>query len=433
MHSMRFTVLALAVCASGIFASASPAGVALGAHSALQAPQPAQQTAIAKEVGAIKKIDGSAITLTADSGSDFTVSVQGPTKILQIEPGQTDLKSATPIQLADLQAGDRILVQGKASADGKTIGAIRIVAMKHADVEAKKEREREDWDKRSVGGLVTSVDPAAGTVSISVAASGGSKSLAVHTTNKTVFRRYAPDSVKFDDARPSALDQIKPGNQLRALGTRNADGTELAADQIVSGAFRNIAGTITSVDATANSMTVMDLIAKKPVVVKITQQSQLRKLAPEIAQRIAFRLKGGGAASGAAGGAPAGSSSGASAGGAGADSSGSGTAPSSGAQNGGASRAPGGAGAPGAAGPGGARADLQQILSRMPAASIGDFQKGDAVMVVSTEGTDSGGVTAITLVGGVDAILAAAPSGSQAMTLSPWSLGTGGIEAGANP
>ena len=239
--------------------------------------------------------------------------------------------------------------------------------------------------------------------------------------------------MKFDDARPSALDQIKPGNQLRALGTRNADGTELAADQIVSGAFRNIAGTITSVDATANSMTVMDLIAKKPVVVKITQQSQLRKLAPEIAQRIAFRLKGGGAASGAAGGAPAGSSSGASAGGAGADSSGSGTAPSSGAQNGGASRAPGGAGAPGAAGPGGARADLQQILSRMPAASIGDFQKGDAVMVVSTEGTDSGGVTAITLVGGVDAILAAAPSGSQAMTLSPWSLGTGGIEAGANP
>jgi len=432
MRSMRYAIFALAVCTMGTFSSASVAGaLPSGADLAPQAQQPAQQSAIAKEVGAIKKIDGSTITLTADSGSDFTVSVQGPTKILRIEPGQTDLKSATPIQLADLQAGDRILVQGKASADGKTIGAIRIVAMKHADVEAKNQREREDWDKRSVGGLVTAVDATTGTVSISVAALGGSKTMAVHTTSKTVFRRYAPDSVKFDDAKPSALDQIRPGNQLRALGTRNADGTELAADQIVSGAFRNIAGTISSIDAASNSMTVMDLIAKKPVIVKITPQSQLRKLAPEIAQRIAFRLKGAGAAGaagpgGAAAGTPPASGSGGAPGG-------SGGTPPSGGQNGGFSRAPGAGGTPGGAGAGGARADLQQILNRMPAASISDFQKGDAVMVVSTEGTDSGGVTAITLVGGVDAILAAAPSGSQAMTLSPWSLGTGGIEAGANP
>src|SRR5271156_3174664 len=204
MRSMRYAIFALAVCTMGTFSSASVAGaLPSGADLAPQAQQPAQQSAIAKEVGAIKKIDGSTITLTADSGSDFTVSVQGPTKILRIEPGQTDLKSATPIQLADLQAGDRILVQGKASADGKTIGAIRIVAMKHADVEAKNQREREDWDKRSVGGLVTAVDATTGTVSISVAALGGSKTMAVHTTSKTVFRRYAPDSVKFDDAKPS--------------------------------------------------------------------------------------------------------------------------------------------------------------------------------------------------------------------------------------
>jgi len=53
------------------------------------------------------------------------------------------------------------------------------------------------------------------------------------------------------------------------------------------------------------------------------------------------------------------------------------------------------------------------------------------VMVVSTEGTDAGGVTAITVVGGVEAILAAAPAGnaSQAMLLSPWSLGAPSGEA----
>ncbi len=66
-------------------------------------------------------------------------------------------------------------------------------------------------------------------------------------------------------------------------------------------------------------------------------------------------------------------------------------------------------------------------MNRLPASTLADFQKGDAVMVVSTQGTDAGGVTAITMLGGVEAILAAAPAGNaaQAMTLSPWSLGGG--------
>jgi len=68
--------------------------------------------------------------------------------------------------------------------------------------------------------------------------------------------------------------------------------------------------------------------------------------------------------------------------------------------------------------------DLQQILARMPAVAIADLQKGDAVMIVSTQGTESGGVTAITLLAGVEPILQS--KGSQAMILSPWSLGGGG-------
>jgi hypothetical protein len=166
--------------------------------------------------------------------------------------------------------------------------------------------------------------------------------------------------------------------------------------------------------------------------VKVSDQTQLRKLTPEVAQRIAFRLKAaaGGAqvndstAPGAAappGGAPSGSSS-----------------PGQNAQPGGSQHGSG-AGAASVGGsngrPGGGPADLQQILNRMPAAALSDFHKGDAVMAVSTEGTNSGGVTAITLVGGVETILeAAASSGSQMMTLSPWSLGSSAMDAGgANP
>jgi len=81
--------------------------------------------------------------------------------------------------------------------------------------------------------------------------------------------------------------------------------------------------------------------------------------------------------------------------------------------------------------PGGAP-DFQQMLSRMPVVALGDLHKGDAVMIVATEGTPAAGPTAITLLSGVEPILQAAPSGSQAMMMSPWSLGapTGGDALG---
>ena len=91
----------------------------------------------------------------------------------------------------------------------------------------------------------------------------------------------------------------------------------------------------------------------------------------------------------------------------------------------------GGAGAAGPGGPGrngGAGGDFQQFLSRMPQATLAELQKGDAVMIVATEGGPNGAPTAITLLGGVEPILAAAPSGGEPMRLSPWSLGSGGGE-----
>ncbi len=204
--------------------------------------------------------------------------------------------------------GDRILVRGKASEDAKSLAASTVIVMKQSDLAARQQQEREDWQKRGIGGLVSEVDPAAGTVTISVTTFSGSKKVVIQTTKKTIIRRYATNSVKFDDAKPSTLAEIHPGDQLRARGNKNADGTEFAAEEIVSGAFRNIAGTVTSVDMANNSLTVMDLLTKKAVVVKVTPDSQLRKLPPMMAQRIAMRLKGpateGQPSSGAPAGAP---------------------------------------------------------------------------------------------------------------------------------
>jgi hypothetical protein len=392
--------------------------------------QSSPQTPLTQKVGALKSINGNALVLTADDGAVVNVTVASNAKIVQVAPGEKDLKSATPIALTDLQVGDRVLVRGRTSDDVKTMTAVGVIAMKRTDLEAKKTQDRDDWQKHGIGGLVSAVDSATGTITISTGSGATAKTVAIHTAKNTVLRRYAPDSVQFDDAKPARLDQVKPGDQLRARGTKTADGSEFAADEIVCGTFRNLAGIITAIDLSAQTISLTDLISKKPVVVKITAQSQLRKFPAQMAQMIAFRLKGAGA--GAAGAGAAGSGGGSPQTGAGAAGGGSSNdgPPSGGQRSGG-----GGAAGNGAAG-GGGRGDFQQIVNRLPASTLADFQKGDAVMVVSTQGTDAAGVTAITMLGGVEAILAAAPAGNaaQAMTLSPWSLGGGapGGDSGGN-
>jgi len=392
---------------------AAPAGQAAGGA----------QSTVAQSVGTVKAINGNVLTLALDAGTDVTVNVTDTTRMVQVAPGQRDLRAAPAIHVSDLQVGDRIIVRSRASDDPKSITALGIMAMKRTDVDAKKKQDLSDWQKSGVGGLVKAVDPAAGTITIAgPAVAGVAKTTVIHTTKTTILRRYAPDSVKFDDAKAAPIEQIKPGDQLRARGEKSADGDEFTAAEIVSGTFRNIAGTIISVDQATKTINVNDLIGKKAMVVKISDESQLKKLSPEMAQRIALRFRNGGAD--AAGGGGAGGNGGAGNGA-------SGAAPAGGANGGGGSAA-GGSAAGGAGGGvqrgggagGGGRADFQQLVNRLPAATITDFQKGDAVLVVSTQGTDTGGVTAITLLGGVEPVLAAAAGVSgQAVTLSPWSLG----------
>jgi hypothetical protein len=369
-----------------------------------QTQQPAPNPAT-RPVGTIKTITGKTIVLTTDAGPEVTVQVQDDARLLRVEPGEKDLKNAVPLQLQDLQAGDRILVRGKMADDGKTVLAASVIAIKSADIATKQAHDRDEWQRHGAGGLVKSVDAAAGAITISTNAMGVAKDVTVQVSKQTVLRRYAPNSVKFDDAKPAPIDQIKVGDQLRARGTRNADGTQLTADEIVSGTFRNIAGTVSSIDASAGTITVMDLVAKKPVTVKVTVDTQLRKLSPAIAQGIALRLKGGAAD------APAGTAPG-SASAKPADAAATGQTGGQGGQAGGAGRAAGAAG--------GARGgDLGQMLSRMPAATLADLQKGDAVMIVTTEGTQEGGATAITLLAGVEPLLQA--SGASSI-LTPWTM-----------
>jgi len=379
--------------------------------------------AAAKSLGTVKTVTVDSVTLTTDSGSDVNVLFPQAATMVRTAPGHKDLQGATAVQLQEVKAGDRMLVRGKLADDGHSIVAASAIVMKKEDIAEKQEREQENWRQRGMNGVVKAVDPASGIITVSTG-SLAAKAIAVHVSKDTILRRYSPDSVKFDDAKPGSLDQVQPGDQLRARGNRSADGSDFTAEEIVSGAFRNIAGTVASTDASNHSVTVTDLLSKKPVTVRITPDSQLRKLPPMMAQMIAARLKGA---------APGGAS--AAAGSGGASPTNAGETESNGARpgwnrpgsggSGSAGSASGqGAGRPGGGSRSGGQGDFQQMLSHMPEVALSDLQKGDAVVIVTTEGGATSDPTAITLLTGVEPILSASPNDNRAaMALSPWSFG----------
>jgi hypothetical protein len=381
-----------------------------------QAPgtAPAQSgSASTRIVGGVTAIDGKSLTIKSDAGATTTVNVSDTARLLRTAPGLKTLAGAAPIQFSDLAVGDRVLAVVAPAADGLAATATTVIVMKQEDIAQKQQADQADWQKRGVGGLVKAVDASAGTVTVTA----GGKTLVIHATPKTIIRRYDPASIKFSDAKPSSLDQIRPGDQLRARGDKSSDGGELTADEIVTGTFRNIAGTVVSVDASANTVTVTDLATKKPVVIHVTSDSQLHKLPPTMAQGLAARLKAQSAGGAAAGGA----------------------APSTSQQQGatwrqGSGGAGSGPGSGGGAGAGGQRSgDLSQMLQRTPALELSDLHKGDAIMIVATQGTPEA-ATAVTLLAGVEPIFTASPSASQSLFSASWNLGGGGgTDAAATP
>jgi hypothetical protein len=391
--------------------AATVTGSTVFMSSPLNGQETQSSATVARKTGTVKSIKGNAITLKPDSGADVNVTVEDGAKVVRIAPGQTDLKSATPITLQEIQVGDRMLVRGKAGDSQDSLAASSIVVMKQADVAQKQQKDLQDWQRRGSGGIVTAIDAATGAVTVSV---NPALSVKVKTTKDTEFLRYAPNSVKFSDAQKGSFDQIKVGDQLRARGAKSEDGKELTAEEVISGTFRNIAGTISSIDAAAGTIVVKDVLSRKSVTVKLTPESQMRKLPAQLAQRIAFFLKSPDAAQamaarGNAAGAPAATSSGPGQGGPGA---------------GGFVSGGSGGGRPG--GP----PDFQQVIGRLPAVTISDLQKDEAVMIVSTPGTGGAEVAAITLLSGVEPIITASPSNAAAL-LSGWNFSAPGGEAGA--
>jgi hypothetical protein len=355
-------------------------------------------------VGTITAISGNTLTVKTDADGERQVEVPSTATLKRIAPGEKDLSKAETIPFSDLAVGDRALVKLDSSAPAGTSEALQIVAVKQADLALKQQRDREDWQQHGVGGLVKSVDAASGIIVLTSGAGAAAKTITVHTTRTTMLKRYAPASVRFDAAQPAPIDAIHAGDQLRARGTKNADGTEIAAEEVVSGSFRNLSGIIAVLDAASSTLQIKDLATKKTVTIHITPDAQMRRLPDRMAMMLAARLKG------ANGGSTSGWSKN--------------SQPANGnaspAQHGGQWGGTGGQASNGqwTGQNGGQGGDPQQMLNHAPVIQLGDLKKGEAVMVVSTDGTTD--VTAIMLVAGVEPLLEA-PAASQNL-LSNWSM-----------
>ncbi|MGD0892582.1 MAG: hypothetical protein ABR923_13715 [Terracidiphilus sp.] len=376
MNSKRktqFSVSGLRAAATVLLVAASFTAIHAGAQAA------------SRFLGTISAISGDTLTVKTDAGDVHQVQVPSSAVLKRIEPGQKDLTTAVDMKFSDLATGDRVLVKLDPAAPAGVSQAMQIIAIKAADVATKQQQDREDWQKRGVGGLVKSVDPAAGVIVLTSGVGATAKTITVNTTKSTVLKRYAPASVNFDQAKVAPIDEVHAGDQLRARGTKNADGTQIAAEEVVSGTFRNVSGMITSIDPSTSTLVVKDLATKKQVTIHITPDAQMKRLPDTMAQMLAARLKGG--------------------------SSGGGSAPR--AQYTG-QRA------------GGQGGDSQQMLNRLPAIQLADLKKGEAVMLVSTDGANE--VTAITLLAGVEPLLEA-PAASQNL-LNNWSMGSGAPDTG---
>ena len=359
-----------------------------------QAPQ--------KFLGAITAVNGNSLTVKTASGDVHQFDVPASASIRRIEPGQTSLSGAVTIPLSDLAVGDRLLVLLSTSTPaGATPQASEIIAIKHEDVVKKQQQESAAWAE-GFGGLVKSVDPASGTIVLAAGAGLSTKTITIHTTPSTVLKRYAPASVSYAEAQPAPITAIHPGDQLMARGAKNADGAGMDAVEVVSGSFRNISGLISSVNPANSTITVKDLLTKKDVTIDIPTTAQMRKLPERMAQFLAARLKGEAPAGGRGQMA---------------------REENSGGQAGMRHEGPGGEGQH-------AAFTSQQILDRAPEIKFADLAKGDAVMLVATQGTSE--VTAITLVAGVEPLLEAPQSSDL---LASWSMnsGSGAAESAGTP
>ncbi|HEY2943684.1 MAG TPA: hypothetical protein VGN09_14725 [Vicinamibacteria bacterium] len=367
-------------------------------RAAAQAPEAGAGKAsstMQRVLGEVTRVDaaGRRISLTTDDGEQVVVTTDDKTSFLRAEPGARDLSRAAPLTLAEIAVGDRLLARGTLAEDKKTLAARQAVVMGRSDIARRHEQERAEWRRRGVSGVIKALDPAAAQITVETRSLVGSQTVLVATADRHAsFKRYAPESVRFSDVVPSSFAELQVGDQLRVLGDRTPDGAKLMAEQVVSGAFQIVSGAVKAVKA--REVTIVDNETGKPLTIVAGPDAVMRRLPPEMAARLARRLRRSSAARPEGPPAPREPSEDAAAGG---------------------RRMEG--------------STLQDMLERLPPMPIEELKTGDQIAVSSPKSHVPGRVTAAVLLAGIEPLLESRPRGAagagEAVGLAPGALDLG--------
>ena len=328
--------------------------------------------------GEVTSIAADKIVLQTKDGA-IEVALSAKTEYKRIPPDNPILPAAVASSFSEIGVGDKLLVTGKVSDDKKTIPAKAVYLLTKSDIAQKQAKEREEWKTRGISGQIKTINSTTKEITVSVRSVIGSKDVIVSPKEEAKFLRYAPDSVDYNETSASSFSEIKVGDSLRALGDKNADGSTLSAEKLVSGAFQTVAGTITAIDIVKNEITINNFQTKKDITIAVGKNSVLKQFPAEMAQRMAqFQLA---QASGIQPGGGQG-----------------GTPPPS---------QPGGGQGGGFRGGGGS---IDDMLERFPNITVADLKVGEMIAASSTKGVNTQRITAIKLLSGVEPFLKTPPS-----------------------
>ena len=288
---------------------------------------------------------------------------------MRIPPGEKTKDKFIKIEPTDFGMGDSVFARGRMTEDRKSMPALEFYVMSTGDIAEKRERERNEWRTRGIAGTISALNADTKEITVDARTAEGPKPIVVASTAETKFRRYAPDSVRFSDAKTSSFAELKVGDQVRALGAKSADGARFTPEEIVTGAFQTISGSITEIDAEKKEIKIKDLQSPQVVTIVVSKDSSMRRLTPEMITALAPPKEGSAQTPPKAGG------------------------------------------------------DLQEMFDQLPAVALSELKAGESIIISSTKGADPARVTAIAIVSGAGPLLQNQAGRASAVSLGAMSLG----------
>lgn len=357
-------------------------------------------------VGDVTTVGDNKFVVSSKTGP-IDILINEKTAFKKVSADNPNLAAATNGAFADVKVGDKLTISVIMDPTGKPSPARTVYFISKADLDAKTAKESGEWQRRGVTGKVTAVNAQTNQMTLETRTLTGTSNVVVTPKDGAKFLRYAPDSIRFDEAVASSVGETKVGDMVRALGDKSSDGTSFAAEQVVAGAFQTVAGTVKSIDIAKNELVIKNLQTNKDVTVTIGDSSVLKRFPQEQAEMLA-RFQGMG-------------------GGGGARPMGPGGAPAGGQPGAGAPGGQPGQGRPGmGGGQRGAGGGVEEMLERSPNITVGDLKVGDIIALSSTKTADLTRLKAIKLFAGVEPFLRSA----QATGGRGGRGGQGGVEAG---